>query len=206
MNDQLEFNELHNDFRPKILRYMKRMVGEYAAEDLTQDIFVKVNNALDSFRGESQVSTWIYKIATHVAVDRLRSLSSKRTVEKGSREDPFAHVEIEIESRDAWTGEKAPTPDATLVRKEMNDCIRGFIERLPPDYRAVVILSEIEEFKNAEIADILSVSIDTVKIRLHRAKAKLRRELETKCSFYRDESNKLACDLKGVLVEFRESS
>lgn len=206
MNDQLEFNKLHNDFRPKILRYMKRMVGEYAAEDLTQDIFVKVNNALDSFRGESQISTWIYKIATHTAVDRLRSLSSKRTVAKGSPEDLFGHVELEIESRDVWTGEKAPTPDATLVRKEMNDCIRGFIEKLPPDYRAVVILSEIEELKNAEIADILGVSIDTIKIRLHRARAKLHRELETNCSFYRDESNKLACDLKSVFVEFRESS
>ncbi len=206
MSDQLEFTELHNRFRPKILRYMKRMVGEGAAEDLTQDVFVKVNNALASFRGESQVSTWIYKIATHTALDRLRSLSSRRIVAKGSPEDPFARVEVEIESRDVWTGEKTPAPDATMVRKEMNECIRGFIEKLPPDYRTVVILSELEELKNAEIADILGVSVETVKIRLHRARARLRRELETNCSFYRDESSELACDLKDAFAGFRATS
>jgi len=204
VNDQLEFNNLYNDFRPRILRYMKRMVGEGEAEDLTQAVFVKVNNSLSAFRAESQVSTWIYKIATNTALDRLRSLASQRIVTKGSLEDPFAHVEVEIETRDAWTGEKAPTPDATLVRKEMNDCIRGFIEKLPADYRTVVLLSEVEQLKNAEIANILGISIDTVKIRLHRARARLRRELETNCSFYRDERNELACDLKEAFAGFRE--
>lgn len=205
MDDQLDFNKLHSDFRPKILRYMKRMVGEDAAEDLTQDVFIKVHNALGSFRGDSQISTWVYRIATHTALDRLRSVSFQRTVPKGSPEDPFARVEVELESKDTWMGETTPAPDAALVRKEMNECIRGFIDGLPPDYRTVVILSEVEELKNAQIADIFGVSLDTVKIRLHRARARLRRELETNCSFYRDERNELACDLKDAFAGFRET-
>jgi RNA polymerase sigma-70 factor (ECF subfamily) len=81
----------------------------------------------------------------------------------------------------------------------MNDCIRNFIEQLPADYRTVLVLSELEELKNIQIADILGISLETVKIRLHRARIKLRKELETHCSFYRDERNDLACDLKAAL-------
>lgn len=200
---RLDFNKLHEDFRPKILRYMKRMVGEVSAEDLTQDVFVKVNKALDSFRGDSQVSTWIYKIATHTALDRLRSPSFQRMVEKGSSQDPFSRVEVNLDSKDPWTGEKPPTPDVALVRQEMNDCIRNFIEELPPDYRTVMVLSDLEEMKNDEIAKILGVTLDTVKIRLHRARMKLKKSLETHCKFYHDERNELACDMKSALAEFR---
>ena len=73
----------------------------------------------------------------------------------------------------------------------MNACIREFIERLPPNYKMVMVLSELEGFKNDEIAEILGLSLDTVKIRLHRAREKLRKELEAGCSFYRDECDEL---------------
>jgi RNA polymerase sigma-70 factor (ECF subfamily) len=66
----------------------------------------------------------------------------------------------------------------------MNDCIRGYIEKLPGDYRAVLALSEYEGLKNNEIADILGITLDTVKIRLHRARAKLKEELESNCELY----------------------
>ena len=66
----------------------------------------------------------------------------------------------------------------------MNDCIRGYIEKLPEDYRAVLVLSEYEGIKNSEIAEILGVTLDTVKIRLHRAKTKLKEELESHCELY----------------------
>jgi RNA polymerase sigma-70 factor, ECF subfamily len=78
----------------------------------------------------------------------------------------------------------------------MNSCIRNFIENLQENYRTVVILSELEGLKNKEIAEILNVSLDTVKIRLHRARTQLRKKLESNCNFYRDEQNELSCDLK----------
>jgi len=199
--DELEFPKLYKEFKPRIHRYLKRMVGEYAAEDLTQDVFLKVNNSLNSFRGDSRVSTWIYKIATNTALDRLRSSSYKRIVRKASVRGSSEPTDIEVESKDPLKGKKSAEPEAELIRTEMNNCIRNFVDQLPEDYRAVILLSEMEEMKNAEIADILGVTLDTVKIRLHRARVRLKKELETHCSFYRDEGNELACDLKTALKE-----
>ncbi|MDR3565743.1 MAG: sigma-70 family RNA polymerase sigma factor, partial [Negativicutes bacterium] len=83
-----------------------------------------------------------------------------------------------------------------VVRQEMNECIRKSITFLPDNYRTIVILSDLEELKNSEIATILGLSIGTVKIRLHRAKEKLRKELSENCLFYRTECNELACEPK----------
>jgi len=203
--DELEFQEIHDIFRPKIHRYLTRLVGEHEAEDLTQEVFVKVSQALKTFRGESQLSAWIYRIATNAALDRLRSPSFRRMVQKRSANGSIALSEIEPEDKDVWTGEKTPPLETSLIRKEMNECIRNFVENLPTDYRTVVVLSELEGLKNNEIAKILGVSLDTVKIRLHRARAKLKKDLETHCSFYRDERNELACDLNSAFREFRKT-
>ncbi|MHC4529684.1 MAG: RNA polymerase sigma factor, partial [Planctomycetota bacterium] len=76
--DTLEFSVVYNEFYEKILRYMERMVGKDQAEDLTQEVFIKVNKGLEVFEGKSKLSTWIYRIATNTALDRLRSRSSRR--------------------------------------------------------------------------------------------------------------------------------
>ncbi len=78
----------------------------------------------------------------------------------------------------------------------MNACIRGVTDQLPENYRTVLLLSEFEEFTNTEIAEILGLSIDTVKIRLHRARVTLRKSMESQCSLFRDKRNELACDRK----------
>ena len=78
----------------------------------------------------------------------------------------------------------------------MSDCIREFVNRLPPDYRTIIILNELKGFTNQEIADILQISLDSAKIRLHRARAKLKKELEDGCDFYLDNDSELACDRK----------
>lgn len=198
---ELEFQKIYKTFQPKILRYLSRLVGGHEAEDLSQEVFVKVDQALKNFRGESKLSTWIYRIATNAAVDRLRSSSFQQTVQSKSLDDS---KEGSAEDKDVWTGEKPPSVEQQLIRKEMNECIRDFVENLPENYRTVVVLSELEQLKNDEIAEILGVTLDTVKIRLHRARARLKKELETHCSFYRDERNQLACDLKTALDSFRK--
>ena len=87
----------------------------------------------------------------------------------------------------------------------MRACIREFIERLPENYRTVTVLSELEGFKNDEIAAILGLSVDTVKIRLHRAREKLRNDLGLGCTFHRDEEGEFACDRKSpTAIEFRQ--
>ncbi len=194
--NDLDFDSIYKTFYPKILHYLTHIVGSRDAEDSTQEVFVKVNHALRTFRGESQVSTWVYRIATNSALDKLRSPSFRQTGRKSLSGDSIAEGEIEIMDKNAWTGENTPSIETSVVRKEMNECIREVVETLPENYRTVVVLSELEGFRDDEIAEILGVSIHTAKIRLHRARTRLKKDLEAHCHFYRDERNEFACDLK----------
>ena len=96
---------------------------------------------------------------------------------------------------------KQTSAEVGLIREEMADCIKEFVYRLPPDYSTIIILNELEGFTNKEIAEILQVSLGTVKIRLHRARAKLKKSLETGCDFYQDERSELSCDRKQAIKE-----
>ncbi len=188
-----QFQAIHDTYRPRILRYLTRLVGQADAEDLTQDVLIKVSNGLRQFRGESGLSTWIYRIATNTAIDNLRGSSARAThgEEYGmaaTESDP--DTELERGSTEA----SAPSVEAGVIRGEMSRCVREFVDRLPENYRTVMVLSELEGFSNAEIGEIMGLSLDTVKIRLHRAREKLRRDLSTGCSFHRDERNEFACD------------
>lgn len=197
----MEFQNIYTMCNEKIRRYLARLVGETEAEDLTQEVFVKVSQGLKEFRGESKLSTWIYRIATNAALDHLRSRSLKETTPE------VLSIDSESEEEDKYIPlqRKMSSIDQQLIQKEMNACIRNVIKKLPEDYRTVIVLSELEELRNHEIADILQVSLDTVKIRLHRARAKLRKELENLCSFYHNERNVLSCDLKSAIRKLKES-
>ncbi len=190
-----DFPKIYDEYYQKIVRYLIRLVGELEAEDAAQETFVKIDRSLADFRGESSLSTWIYRIATNTAMDNLRKPSSKRlsrpTEEKDLPDD-----------EDAGPADDKPLLDTLLIRKDMNDCIRGIVESLPGDYRTVLVLSEFEGLTNSEIAEVTGISLDTAKIRLHRARTKLRKELESKCTFYRDERNELSCDRKTTPLKF----
>ncbi len=196
--DIQNFHKIYSEYYPKIVGYLRRIVGESEAEDVAQETFVKVSRALDGFRKDSRLSTWIYRIATNTAMDHLRSRSSL----KKAPGEPLEEEEHEAEDKNIWTGESRPSLETSLIRGQMSDCIRGIVEKLPPNYRVVITLSELEELTNNEIAEILQVSLDTAKIRLHRARTKLKTELEAQCSFYHDERNELACDRKTTPLKF----
>ena len=87
----------------------------------------------------------------------------------------------------------------------MSECVTEYIDKLPLAYRTVLILSEIEGFKNKEIAEVLGVSLETVKIRLHRARSILKKELNEGCSFYHNEQNILACDRKSAFIKINKT-
>ncbi|NIO16521.1 MAG: sigma-70 family RNA polymerase sigma factor [Deltaproteobacteria bacterium] len=189
---ELDFQSVYDSFHPRINRYLTRLVGQSEADDLTQEVFVKVSRGLSDFRGDAKLSTWVYRIATNVAMDRLRSMSAGPAISKTS----VSEEGKAFEDRDLWTGEKKPSMDRQMIREEMSECVHEFIDRLPESYRAVVLLSEVEGLKNREIAEVLGISLDTVKIRLHRGRSKLKEELESGCSFDRDEKDVLVCDRK----------
>lgn len=185
----LDFNALHDQFRPRVLRYVTRLVGEAEAEDITQCVMLKVNEGLSRFRGDSSVSTWIYRIATNVAVDRLRQRATQQLTD----------AEHEFDEDDLPPAVQSPSAETTAIREEMNACIGEFVSHLPENYKTVMILSEFEGLTNGEIAAVLGLTLDTVKIRLHRAREKLRKDLEAGCNFSRDERAEFACDRKPVV-------
>jgi RNA polymerase sigma-70 factor (ECF subfamily) len=185
------FDDIYKDFSPKVLHYLTRLVGEHEAEDVAQAVFEKVNKSLDSFKGESKLSTWIFRIATNAALDRLKSSSYKHT-----QSGPQAPVPLQTIENIEVAFNKSTSPHQKVIRDEMNDCVREFVDRLPPDYRIIIILNELKGFTNKEIAEILQISLDTAKIRLHRARAQLKKSLESGCDFYLDEGSELACDRK----------
>lgn len=182
-----DFDSIYLEYRPRIHRYLCSLCGEPHADDLTQEVFVKVNGGLDSFRGEASLSTWIYRIATNTAHDH--AASSRR---RQQNELQFG----DNGSADDFADGNATDTDEEFIRREMNACIRGIVDQLPENYRTVLVLSDFEYLSNADIARILDTSIEIVKIRLHRARAFLRKALECQCSFYHDGRNQLMCDRK----------
>lgn len=191
------FQGIYADFHEKIHRYLARLVGEADSEDVTQEVFLRVNAGLNEFRGDSSLSTWIYRIATNTAIDYRRKQSDTlqtRMADERSAGDPASEMDA--------VADPGPPQDKQLIRKEMNECIKGIVDGLPESYRTVLILSDLEELTNSEIAGILDISLETVKIRLHRARARLKKELAHHCSFYRDDRNEFACDRKTSPLKF----
>jgi len=189
-----DFREVHDALRPRVLRYLARMAGEAEAEDLAQEVFEKVSRGLEGFRGDADLSTWVYRIATNSALDRLRQRGKPTDSMDPSSVDTIAVSEAD---RNVWTGEIRQTLEGRVIRDEMNACIREVVNGLPENYRTVIILGDLEGFSDREIAEILGLSLRNAKIRLHRARVQLRRDLEKACVFYRSEDNELACDRKG---------
>jgi RNA polymerase sigma-70 factor (ECF subfamily) len=189
------FNEIFDEYHPRVLRYLKRIVNPDDAEDLSQEVFDKINKGLNKFQGRSSLSTWIYRIATNTAIDKSRSAAYKYEMEHHSFEDETSH-----ESSGATTVKASPSTDQLVIRKEMSDCINEFIDNLSPDYKTVIVLSDLEGFANKEIAEILGISLDNVKIRLHRARVRLKKALQEGCDFYYTDGNTLACDRKQVQI------
>jgi RNA polymerase sigma-70 factor (ECF subfamily) len=177
----LDFQRVYDEFQPRIRRYLARLAGAAEAEDLTQETFVRVNHALEAFRGDAALATWIYRIATNIATDRLRTPSFQLSVRSA---EPEALAVLGT----------VPVIEQDIARREMSECVRGYIDLLPADHRTVIVLSELEELPDRQIAEVLDISLEAAKMRLHRARAQLRQMFEQGCDLSRDERNELTCE------------
>jgi RNA polymerase sigma-70 factor (ECF subfamily) len=168
----------------RISRYIMSMVRDMAeAEDLTQETFLRAYRSHDSLREEGAQTAWLYRIATNVCLDRLRQYARRGPMES---EDDLDQMEVA----------EANTPSLLklIEQDEMSECVQGYINQLPDNYRAVILLHDMHEVTSPEIAQLLDVSLFNVKIRLHRARVKLRGALQAGCDFSYDERNVLTCD------------
>jgi RNA polymerase sigma-70 factor (ECF subfamily) len=146
--------------------------NETEAEDVAQETFIKIYRNLHSFRGEAKFSTWVLSIARNEGLGWLRKRSSRP-------EEPLEPV-LEDSSGDftpALLTDWREVPLEALERKELRECLCRAILNLPPIYRDVVQLRDIDELDVQETAEALKISQGSVKVRLHRARAMLQKEL-----------------------------
>jgi RNA polymerase sigma-70 factor (ECF subfamily) len=166
------YRELLRRYERPVFSLIYRMVRDRAlAEDLAQETFIKVLNALDTYRPEYKFSSWIFKIANNAAIDQLR----KRGVETLSLNGaPDARTADEMEATALQARDGSESPLEELEARELGAAIEVAIGRLRPEYRSCILLRHVEGRSYEEIADALDLPLGTVKTYIHRARHELR--------------------------------
>ena len=162
------FEELISSYEKRIYNYCLRMTNSREdAEDLTQEVFVRVYKSLKRFRGKSQLSTWIYRIAHNICIDRYRK-TRLVTISLSQPKGEDDEGEIELPAGN-------PSPEEEAMRLELKKHLLKSISELPPKYRSVIVLRDIQNYSYDEIAEILRLPLGTVKSHISRARAALRK-------------------------------
>lgn len=171
--DSAAYEQLLADYQDKIYRLAWRMTRNDAdAEEVVQNVFLQIFRKIDTFEGNSSLSTWIYRVTSNAALMLLRS----RKKNTDSLEDAFpryaedGHVE---DPEPAWGN----LPEERLLSDEALGKVDDAVARLAPEYRAVFVLRDVEGQSTEEVAEALGLSVSAVKSRLHRARLYLRKRL-----------------------------
>ena len=197
LNADRELSESLATHRDAIYRYILRLVRNSAtAEDLTQETLLRAHRKRASLDDPARLVPWLYRIATNISHDRFREASYRHRPESLD-----AEIDGTSENLATTTADPAPRLDKVMDQKEMGACVQDYMAGLSDSYRAVILLHDAEGLTNSEIAQMLGVSLATVKIRLHRARARLRDALDRACSFSTDERGVLVCDPKASRSE-----
>ena len=166
-NDE-SYTELVKRHHVRIYQMAYNLVGSADdADDLAQMVFLKAYRSLHRFRGGAQFSTWIYRICVNCCYDWIKA--NKRWAQGISDEDWWGHLSTD----DALFGKSAPA-DQWVVNREIQDALDDALQKLAPEFRAVVVLREVNGLSYDEIAGIVGCEVGTVKSRLFRARAQLR--------------------------------
>lgn len=166
------YRELVRRYERPVFSLIYRMVrNRELAEDLSQETFIKVLNALASYRPEFKFSSWVFKIANNAAIDHLRRRELDTLSLEGS---PHADTAEKIEATALQIGEKAESALDAVANKELGSEIERAIARLRPEYRTCILLRHVEGRAYEEIAEMLNLPLGTVKTYIHRARNELR--------------------------------
>ncbi len=170
------YRELVRRYQRPVFSLIYRMVRDRErAEDLAQETFVKVLNALDSYRPEYKFSSWIFKIANNAAIDQLRR-KELDTLSLDGAPDAVTSERQEGTSLQLPHGGESPLDE--LQARELGSQIEQAIARLRPEYRSCILLRHVEGYAYEEIAEMLDLPLGTVKTYIHRARSELRALLE----------------------------
>jgi RNA polymerase sigma-70 factor (ECF subfamily) len=180
-DEPLDFARIHEAYRGKVVAYAAKLLGRDEADDIAQEVFVKIRRSLSTVSDSSTLTSWVYTITLNTVRDAAR----RRRLESAQLNDEGDAALSRLPDR------ASRTPEENAVRNEMVACYLDTLRQLPPHYQEVYVLSEFEELTSEEIARRLSLSVGNVKIRLHRARTRLNEELRRKCRCYYNERGEL---------------
>jgi len=168
-----------------VTRYIRYLVRDAAeAEDLAQEAFIRAHRQRDTLRDSAALESWLYQIATHVSIDRMRQRTKavERQVDETVEELPIASAQ--------------PSPLTVIQQEEMSTCVQRYVANLSDAYKAVLLLHDADGLTAAEISHMLELTLTTVKMRLHRARQQLQAALKDACAFGHDERGVFVCEPK----------
>jgi RNA polymerase sigma-70 factor, ECF subfamily len=181
----LDVTDIHDAYYAKVIACATKFLGRSDADDVAQEVFVKIARSLGTLSEPSKLNAWIYAIT----LNTIRDFARRRRVSPDCPADPA------VESGDAGAFDvadtRARTPDESIERRDMIACYLDYVGQLPPAYHEVYILSEFDGLSDDEIARRLSITRGAVKIRLHRARARLAEALRRDCRCYRNRLGEL---------------
>ena len=170
------FAVLMEEYQKKVYLLALRTVGnQQDAEDMTQEAFLRAYRSIHSFRGDSKLSVWLYRLTTNLCIDLLRSRGRKPTVSLTVEDNDEDTQELDV------TDERYD-PEEIFQRRELQRAVQRGLASLPEDYRVILVLRELEGLSYAEIGEVLGLEEGTVKSRLFRARKKL-------CAFLIEDGN-----------------
>jgi RNA polymerase sigma-70 factor, ECF subfamily len=173
-------------YRPRIVRYIRYLIRDASeAEDLAQETFIRAYRQQETLRDPVALESWLYRIATHISIDRLR----QRARTTGRQADsPIEDLPIIDHAH--------PSPFAIVQQAEMGECVDQYVTTLSDPQKAVILLHDADGMTDNEIADLLALPLTTVKMRLHRARQKLGAALKNACTFGHDDRGVFICEPK----------
>lgn len=169
--DQNAFSDIVNLYQNRLYQVCYRMLGnKHEAEDIAQEAFVRAYTNLHTFDQKRKFSTWLYRIATNLCIDRIR------------KKKPDYYLDAEVAGTDgldmySQIAADDQLPEEQLEQMELQDRIQYEISRLPDKYRSAIVLKYMEELSLQEISEILDLPLGTVKTRIHRGREALRKQL-----------------------------
>ncbi|MBN8237384.1 RNA polymerase sigma factor SigW [Halobacillus kuroshimensis] len=169
--DQAAFEDIVSFYQNKVYHICLRMIGNsYEAEDLAQEAFIRAYTNLHTFDERRKFSTWLYRIATNLSIDRIR------------KKKPDYHLDAEVKGTDGLDMYSQLAADQALPEEEVESLeLQTYIHKeilaLPPKYRSVIVLRYLDELALQEIAEVLDIPVGTVKTRVHRGREALRKRL-----------------------------
>ena len=173
LRDEAAFSAFVLTYQERVFRLLLRMLGDRAeAEDLAQEVFISIFKAIDGFRGDSQLSTWVYRVAANHCRNRIKYLVRRRR----QVTDGFDEGDEQSFSHAAHT--RPAAPDQLLEARQTESLLQEGLLSLDEEQRELIVLREVEHLSYDEIMAITGLPEGTVKSRLHRARAGLREHIE----------------------------